>query len=153
MFRKPKYSNHELYSLMLRCWAEEPEKRPRFEVIRSALGLMLKDNIKATFAAMNEAFMQKYKTSLKPETDFLSKFASPNIESMQQTEQTNQPTKDNMSGYIDMHSKIEEGTNGYIQMQPMADSELRRSLIMEANEECLYPSKGLINKNASIHKG
>ena len=161
---KPKYSNHELYSLMLRCWAEQPERRPHFEVIRSGLGRMLNETKKETFAAMNDSFTQKYRKNFKPKTDFLSKFASPKIESMHRFEQTNQPTNDDTSGYLDMQSKVdmtlsrrdtyvnmhdgigeevkslacidatEEATNGFIQMQPITDSEVGLPLIMEADK-------------------
>lgn len=81
--KQPKYSNKELYTLMLDCWRDEPEDRPRFWEIRKRLDDMLKEDIRDNFATMNESYVRMNTDYFENRTDYLSMFTSPDFNNIQ----------------------------------------------------------------------
>ncbi|XP_055382756.1 vascular endothelial growth factor receptor 2-like isoform X2 [Condylostylus longicornis] len=55
---KPEYANQELYDIMMKCWQEAPEDRPKFSVLENNFEKFLEDDIYTHYIHMNEPYLQ-----------------------------------------------------------------------------------------------
>ncbi|XP_023245876.1 vascular endothelial growth factor receptor 1-like [Copidosoma floridanum] len=75
--KKPIYATKSIYDMMLRCWEEEPTRRPTFQELVDRIGEFVDNGIKVHYTELDVVYEAMNRDVLDGQYDYLAMMSSP----------------------------------------------------------------------------